>query len=92
MRLRLAFQSKVDINRTSSQSLPALLEFQLLELGWWVRGECSCDRNAGCQDVVVENRTVGYQCNCNDGFQGDGFCAGNGCRRGLYLFHQLLQL
>ncbi|GJX25921.1 wall-associated receptor kinase-like protein 14 [Tanacetum coccineum] len=73
---------EVDINGTSSQSLPASLEFQLLELGWWVRGECSCDRNAGCQDVVVENRTARYRCICNDGFQGDGFCAGNGCRRG----------
>ncbi|GJV95112.1 wall-associated receptor kinase-like protein 14 [Tanacetum coccineum] len=82
-RCQVLFSSiTVDINGTSSQSLPVSLEFQLLELGWWVRGECSCDRNAGCQDAVVENRTVGYRCNCNDGFEGDGFRAGNGCRKG----------
>ncbi|XP_076922281.1 PR5-like receptor kinase [Bidens hawaiensis] len=55
-----------------------------LELGWWVRGECGCDPNAVCRNVSYENRTVGYRCDCRNGYAGDGFVGGNGCRRGEF--------
>ncbi|KAF5779390.1 putative protein kinase RLK-Pelle-WAK-LRK10L-1 family [Helianthus annuus] len=83
-RCQILFSSvTVDVNGSSSTtpSMPVSLEFQLLDLGWWVRGECSCDKNASCRNVSYANRTVGYRCHCNDGFAGDGFTAGNGCRR-----------
>ncbi|KAI3717033.1 hypothetical protein L1987_68347 [Smallanthus sonchifolius] len=71
----------VDFDGNSSRSTPVSLEFQLLELGWWVRGECGCDTNAVCRNVSVEDRRMGYRCYCNEGYVGDGFIAGDGCRR-----------
>ncbi|KAI3813324.1 hypothetical protein L1987_18044 [Smallanthus sonchifolius] len=71
----------VDVNGSSSSSMPVSLEFQSLELGWWVGGECGCDQNAVCRNVSSQNRTLGYRCYCNEGFAGDGFSAGDGCRK-----------
>ncbi|KAI3813327.1 hypothetical protein L1987_18047 [Smallanthus sonchifolius] len=71
----------VDVNGSSSSSMPSPLDFQSLELGWWVRGECGCDQNAVCRNVSSQNRTLGYRCYCNEGFAGDGFSAGDGCRK-----------
>ncbi|KAI3824121.1 hypothetical protein L1987_05570 [Smallanthus sonchifolius] len=70
----------VDFDGNGSRSTPVSLEFQLLELGWWVRGECGCDPNAVCRNVSVEDRRLGYRCYCNEGYVGDGFIAGDGCR------------
>ncbi|PWA81018.1 Green fluorescent protein-like protein [Artemisia annua] len=73
----------VHLNKDHSESSPVSLEFQSLELGWWVSGECSCAQNAICRNVAFENRTVGYRCQCSEGYTGDGFTAGNGCRRAI---------
>lgn len=72
----------VESNGSSLQNMPVSVDFQLLELGWWVQGECKCHVDAVCRYVSVENRRVGFRCNCNEGFVGDGFVAGDGCRRG----------
>lgn len=53
----------------------ALLEFQTLQLSWWLTGTCLCDVNAVCNPVGAS----GYQCRCNTGFSGDGFVNGVGC-------------
>ncbi|CAH1413270.1 unnamed protein product [Lactuca virosa] len=71
----------IDLNANSSQGLPVSLEFQSLELGWWVHGDCGCHKNAVCRNVSRVNQTVGYRCHCNEGYDGDGFIAGDGCHR-----------
>ncbi|KAI7740518.1 hypothetical protein M8C21_024430, partial [Ambrosia artemisiifolia] len=69
-----------DVNGNSSHSESGPEFDQYLELGWWVRGECGCDRNAICRNVSYENQTIGYRCYCNQGYVGDGFIDGDGCR------------
>ncbi|KAE8662861.1 Wall-associated receptor kinase-like 14 [Hibiscus syriacus] len=69
----------VDSARNSSFSL----EFERVNLGWWIKGPCDCDGNASCELVKRGNSTLGFNCLCNEGFEGDGFRAGAGCRRGL---------
>ncbi|KAM1179391.1 hypothetical protein ACFX2J_018435 [Malus domestica] len=61
---------------------PLSLEFETVELGWWVEGPCDCDANATCTTVKLgDGMPEGYRCRCNDGFDGDGFNLGWGCRR-----------
>ncbi|KAE8718507.1 Wall-associated receptor kinase-like 14 [Hibiscus syriacus] len=67
----------VDSARNSSFSL----EFGRVNLGWWIKGPCDCDGNASCKLVKRGNSTLGFNCLCNEGFEGDGFRAGAGCRR-----------
>ncbi|KAK8478060.1 hypothetical protein V6N11_049175 [Hibiscus sabdariffa] len=67
----------VDSARNSSISL----ELEQVNLGWWIKGPCDCDRNATCESVNRRNSTVGFNCLCREGFEGDGFRAGGGCRR-----------
>nr|XP_043639202.1 wall-associated receptor kinase-like 14 [Erigeron canadensis] len=71
--------SSLEPNTNSTATVS--LELQSLELGWWMIGDCNCDDNAVCVNVSVGNRRVGYRCRCNDGFAGDGFVAGDGCRK-----------
>ncbi|KAF5738186.1 wall-associated receptor kinase-like 14 [Tripterygium wilfordii] len=60
------------------------LQFQRIELGWWLSGSCvaanDCDRNANCTSIQLSNGN-GYRCRCKPGFEGDGFAAGDGCRK-----------
>ncbi|RLN40606.1 wall-associated receptor kinase-like 14 [Panicum miliaceum] len=63
--------------------VPALL-LDSLELEWWVRGPCRCSPHANCTLVTTPNATEvqdAFRCECYEGFQGDGFAAGTGCRR-----------
>nr|XP_017185086.1 rust resistance kinase Lr10-like isoform X4 [Malus domestica] len=62
-------------------SAPSLLELEVVELEWWLEGTCGCDKNAYCTTVVSPNGTEGYRCNCKEGFGGDGYVAGLGCRK-----------
>ncbi|XVF15672.1 hypothetical protein REPUB_Repub09cG0174900 [Reevesia pubescens] len=57
------------------------LELERINLEWWVKGDCDCDKNANCTLVKNGNSTVGFKCLCHEGFEGDGFKQGGGCRR-----------
>ncbi|KAH9622478.1 hypothetical protein KSS87_017613 [Heliosperma pusillum] len=52
------------------------IEFQAVQVRWWIIGTCRCDPNAVCSTVGSD----GFGCRCNDGFIGDGFLDGHGCR------------
>ncbi|XP_019195611.1 PREDICTED: wall-associated receptor kinase-like 14 [Ipomoea nil] len=63
--------------------IPGLsLRFHTAELVWWLEGKCRCHVNAGCVSVRLPDGRYGFRCKCNDGFVGDGFADGDGCRRG----------
>ncbi|XP_066354697.1 wall-associated receptor kinase-like 14 [Miscanthus floridulus] len=61
---------------------PALL-LGVMELEWWVVGEtCRCSRHATC--TLVTTPIAGqraFRCECPEGYDGDGFADGTGCRR-----------
>uniref|UniRef100_I1J931 Protein kinase domain-containing protein n=1 Tax=Glycine max TaxID=3847 RepID=I1J931_SOYBN len=62
------------------QSKEIPLQFQVVELGWWLPGQCDdhqCSNNATCTTVD----RVGFRCQCIEGFTGDGFKNGIGCRK-----------
>ncbi|KAK7858721.1 wall-associated receptor kinase-like 14 [Quercus suber] len=61
------------------------LQFQTLELAWWLRGSCGinetnpmCSMNSICKNVTGAN---GFRCSCEDGFRGDGYLHGQGCQK-----------
>ncbi|KAF7809776.1 wall-associated receptor kinase-like 14 [Senna tora] len=61
---------------------PAIsLQLQVLQLGWWLEGSCQCSNNANCSIVHFAEGKKGYRCQCAEGYQGDGFKNGTGCRR-----------
>jgi hypothetical protein len=61
----------------------ASLDFGVAELGWWLDGTCAaagqCATNATCRDVETPSGAPGHRCACRDGWDGDGFAAGDGC-------------
>ncbi|KAJ4781163.1 Wall-associated kinase family protein [Rhynchospora pubera] len=57
-----------------------VLVLGVVEIGWWMTGECRCAANATCSRLGNEVKD-GYWCKCNNGFVGDGFADGDGCRR-----------
>ncbi|KAL4360844.1 hypothetical protein GQ457_04G018080 [Hibiscus cannabinus] len=66
----------VDSTRNSMVSL----DLARGNLEWWVQ-HCNCDPHANTTDVKNGNDTVGCRCLCKEGFEGDGFKEGGGCRR-----------
>ena len=56
------------------------IDFQAIELAWWLHGACCCDPNAACTLVLP----AGFRCRCNEGFTGDGYLQGEGCRNGQF--------
>ena len=63
------------------------LEVETIELGWWLEGDCQCSQNANCTKFVSPvDRKPAYRCQCKEGFAGDGYLAGNRCRKGQFLF------
>ncbi|KAK2446363.1 wall-associated receptor kinase [Trifolium repens] len=59
------------------------LEVATIELGWWLHGDqCLCSDHANCTQIRSPiDGNAGFRCRCNEGFAGDGFLAGNGCRK-----------
>lgn len=67
------------------QSKEIALQFQVVELGWWLQGQyCECSDNATCTHVNLHEGRVGFRCDCDDGFRGDGYSGGTGCRKGEF--------
>ncbi|TYG45960.1 hypothetical protein ES288_D11G217700v1 [Gossypium darwinii] len=66
----------VDPARNSAVSV----DLERVKLEWWVK-DCNCDPNANRTDVKNGNKTLGCKCFCKEGFEGDGFKEGGGCRR-----------
>jgi hypothetical protein len=61
---------------------PALL-LATMELEWWMLGPCRCSRQANCTRVTTPDaRQEAFRCECREGFEGDGFAEGAGCRKG----------
>lgn len=100
-----AFIEYKDLKRTGCKSLfsaissasaaanttAVSLDVQVLELGWWLQGDCQCSKNANCKNITTPgDGRPGYRCRCSEGFTGDGYPAGSGCRRGkIYYFIHL---
>ncbi|KAK4481482.1 hypothetical protein RD792_012382 [Penstemon davidsonii] len=61
------------------------MDVQFVRMGWWLQGECRCSENARCVGVSppIEGVSAAYRCQCVEGFEGDGFRDGLGCRRGV---------
>ncbi|GKU94636.1 hypothetical protein SLEP1_g8096 [Rubroshorea leprosula] len=54
-----------------------------VKLEWWIEGNCAspCHENATCTKVGLGYGKFGVRCACKEGFVGDGFLHGLGCRR-----------
>ncbi|XP_041998380.1 wall-associated receptor kinase-like 14 [Salvia splendens] len=70
-------------NATQGSSIA--LDFQKVELGWWINGGCQgvCDPNADCTEFQYEGK-LRHRCKCKHGYAGDGFPSGdggNGCQK-----------
>ncbi|XP_031125524.1 wall-associated receptor kinase-like 14 [Ipomoea triloba] len=53
------------------------MDIQVVQLEWWLTGDCRCSKNAKCTRIG----RVGYRCHCFEGFAGDGYQSGSGCRK-----------
>uniref|UniRef100_A0A5B6Z1L4 Putative wall-associated receptor kinase-like 14 n=1 Tax=Davidia involucrata TaxID=16924 RepID=A0A5B6Z1L4_DAVIN len=79
---RFLFSSiAVDLSNNSNKNSTISLEFQTVELGWWLDGPCNCTPNADCTVVTLANGTTGFRCRCKQGFEGDGFVNSDGCHK-----------
>lgn len=67
----------VDSEKTPGVSF----ELNRVELGWWLDGPCRCSRHANCSKILLVDGKFGFQCRCDEGFHGDGFADGDGCRK-----------
>nr|TKS01466.1 wall-associated receptor kinase-like 14 isoform X1 [Populus alba] len=57
------------------------LDIQMMELWWWLQGDCRyCSKDAICTQVESPAGS-GFRCQCRDGLIGDGYLAGVGCRK-----------
>ncbi|OIV94754.1 hypothetical protein TanjilG_12967 [Lupinus angustifolius] len=66
----------------SSVAIGQRIEFQVVELRWWLYGSCGqCSPNATCATVNLQEGMFGFRCHCYDGFIGDGFTDGTGCKK-----------
>lgn len=57
------------------------MAFGTVELGWWVNGDCRCSPEAKCTNVSSPGGGRGFRCSCAEGYDGDGFADGGGCRK-----------
>ncbi|KAG5018320.1 hypothetical protein JHK87_014175 [Glycine soja] len=62
---------------------PLSLDVNIIQLGWWLQGDqCLCSDHANCTTLQSPmDGKPGFRCRCRDGFVGDGFLAGTGCRK-----------
>ncbi|XP_040996983.1 wall-associated receptor kinase-like 14 [Juglans microcarpa x Juglans regia] len=70
------------ISAENDSSLAVSLEVQVVKLGWWLEGACQCSINANCTALLAPmTGRPSFRCRCNEGYEGDGFRAGEGCRK-----------
>ncbi|CAA2953097.1 wall-associated receptor kinase-like 14 isoform X2 [Olea europaea var. sylvestris] len=70
------------ISMESLANTSVSLDVQIVRMGWWLQGDCQCSKNAKCTNFSSPvERKPAYRCKCNEGFTGDGFNAGMGCRK-----------
>lgn len=75
--------SAISVESIGSNSSSVSLSVQLIQLGWWRLGDCHCSKHADCTKILSPlDQKPGYRCKCLDGFVGDGYVAGSGCRKG----------
>nr|XP_016503985.1 PREDICTED: wall-associated receptor kinase-like 14 [Nicotiana tabacum] len=73
--------SAISVESTLNSSAVSL-DVQVVQLGWWLKGHCQCSSNANCTKISSPiDGKLGYRCQCSEGFVGDGFLAGSGCRK-----------
>ncbi|KAI4336925.1 hypothetical protein L6164_015396 [Bauhinia variegata] len=73
------------LSNSSATSTPVSLEVAAVELGWWLQGDCKCSSDANCTKFdSPANGKPAYRCRCNQGFVGDGYSSGTGCRKGQF--------
>jgi hypothetical protein len=72
--------SSIAVDSSKIKEVP--IQFQVIELGWWLEGTCGCSDDANCTKVHFDGDKQGFRCRCREGFVGDGFVNGIGCRRG----------
>ncbi|XP_010060884.2 wall-associated receptor kinase-like 14 [Eucalyptus grandis] len=80
------FLSSISAEKLNNVSVS--LGVQMLQLAWWVNGNrCECSRDADCVQLSLlpNGGGNGFRCKCRDGFRGDGFLAGTGCRRDAFM-------
>ncbi|XP_027092767.1 wall-associated receptor kinase-like 14 [Coffea arabica] len=74
--------SAISIESYGTNSSSVSLTVQLVQLGWWLQGHCHCSIHANCTKIwSPTDEKPGYRCQCLDGYVGDGYIAGVGCRR-----------
>ncbi|XP_054825787.1 wall-associated receptor kinase-like 14 [Prosopis cineraria] len=72
--------SSIAVDQRKEEDPEVSLQFQTLELAWWLEGQCQCSPNATCTNVNVAPGKFGFRCHCLEGYHGDGFLNGTGCR------------
>ncbi|XP_047977473.1 wall-associated receptor kinase-like 14 [Salvia hispanica] len=75
--------SAISIESLDMSNLSVSLDVRIVRLGWWRLGRCGCSDHAKCEAVLPPGigDAAAYRCRCVDGFVGDGFRDGMGCRR-----------
>nr|POF22439.1 wall-associated receptor kinase-like 14 [Quercus suber] len=77
------FVSSIFLESLNNSTSSVSLEVQIVQLGWWLEGNCQCSEYANCTSSVQlpETGRNGSRCKCKDGFEGDGYLAGSDCRK-----------
>ncbi|KAK6939535.1 Protein kinase domain [Dillenia turbinata] len=74
--------SGISAQMSNNGSSLGSLEVQVVQLGYWLEGQCKCSKNANCTPVVSPvNGKKGFRCQCSDGYSGDGYADGEGCQK-----------
>ncbi|GER47914.1 kinase [Striga asiatica] len=74
--------SAISMNALANDSSVSL-DVEVVRVGWWLRGGCRCSEHGRCVHVSPpeEGNGAAYRCECLEGFTGDGFRDGLGCRQ-----------
>lgn len=76
--------TSISIETSGHNSSSPSLNAQLMQLGWWLEGYCQCSEHSNCTYISSPaDGKPGYRCQCLEGYVGDGYIAGMGCRKGM---------